>query len=62
MQKSWGGGGWGRSGRGSGRDVGGQGGCKRRIESIVKMHKKVGGWGSDWMSTKNRSYCENARK
>ena len=45
MQKKVGGGlGWG----------GGQGGCERRIEVIVKMQKKVGGgpggmWGSGWM-------------
>ena len=38
MQKSEGGRGWG----------GGQGGCKQRIEFIVKMQKKVGGGGVGW--------------
>ena len=44
--------------RGSSRRGGGQGGCERRIEIIVKMQEnKVGGegvqseggWGSGWM-------------
>ena len=26
--------------------LGGQGGCEPRIELIVKMHKKSGGWGA----------------
>ena len=48
--------GWGREGEGS--DLGGQGGCERRIEVLVKIQKKKisggggggvgGGSGSGW--------------
>ena len=44
--------GWGREGEGEG--LGGQGGCERRIEAFVKIHKTnfwggpVGGSGSGW--------------
>ena len=40
IQKKNGGGGEGRSG---GSDLGGQVGCERRIEVLVKIQKKMGG-------------------
>ena len=44
---------------------GGQCGCERKIEVIVKMQMKSDGvrlgW-SGWMWTKNLSYCEIAKK
>ena len=50
QKKIWWGGWGGRFG------VGGQGGCERRIEVFVKIHKKIknwegggGGGGSGWM-------------
>ena len=45
--------GWGfGGGRWDWVELGGQGGCERRIEVFVKIQKKWGG-GSGWMCTKN---------
>ena len=53
---------------GGGRGWGSQGGCEQRIEVFVKIKKKKlagsgwGGGGSEWMWTKNWSFCENSKK